>query len=359
VHNGGWQYFDAYHRYERGFDLFQLFNLPSWRAVDFADPVHHERLNCMATGIRFADRVITVSPSYARQIEYACDGLEHILSNVIGISNAVGRDFAERLSDSFKRSGFVERQYPRLLEALEGSDSLMARVAARWPEMTAGADAVERIPDEARRFAAVRARNKMMLQLERGLTVDPDAVLFSMIHRITEQKGFQLVLDASQGLFSTLGYQAVMGGSVSSGDRRGEEIAHGMYLLSRYYPGNVSVSFGFRTSRSRCFLGHFLHALESEQAASRSWRPLPQAAGGGKATGGLRDTVFPLHSKVGRWKATGFCLGLQRDCVFTTPWSAPISLYARATTQRSIGRDERDVIGFITGTNGAPLHREV
>ncbi len=308
VHNGGWQYFDAYHRHERGFDLFQLFNLPAWRAVDFADPVHHDRLNCMATGIRFADRVITVSPSYARQIEYACDGLEHILSNVIGISNAVGRDFAERLSDSFRRSGFVERQYPRLLEALEDNNALMAKIAARWPEMTAGADAVERIPDEARRFAAVRARNKMMLQLERGLAVDPDAVLFSMIHRITEQKGFQLVLDASQGLFSTLGYQAVMGGSVSSGDRRGEEIAHGMHLLSRYYPGNVSVSFGFQDIAVPLFSSDIFCMPSMSEPGGIS--QLEAFAAGclvvARATGGLRDTVFPLRSKDGALEGNGF-----------------------------------------------------
>ena len=97
IHNGGWQYFDAYHRVENGFDLFNLFNLPSWTAGDFCDPVHPERLNCMAAGIRFADRAITVSPSYAKQIEYACDGLERILQGVIGISNAIGSDFRSGL----------------------------------------------------------------------------------------------------------------------------------------------------------------------------------------------------------------------------------------------------------------------
>ncbi|HPV98350.1 MAG TPA: glycogen/starch synthase [Spirochaetota bacterium] len=308
IHNGGWQYFDSYHRHERGFDLFQLFNLPSWRAVDFADPVHHERLNCMATGIRFADRVITVSPSYARQIEYACDGLERILSNVIGISNAVGRDFTERLSDSFRHSGFVERQYPRLLEAFEENGALKEKVASRWPEMMEGAEAVEGIPGEARRFAAIRARNKMMLQLERGLYVDPDVVLFSMIHRITEQKGFQLVLDASRGLFAALGYQAVMGGSVSSGDRRGEEIAHGMYMLSRYYPGNVSVSFGFQDIAVPLFSSDIFCMPSMSEPGGIS--QLEAFAAGclvvARATGGLRDTVFPVRMKDGMLEGNGF-----------------------------------------------------
>ena len=112
VHNGGWQYFDAYHRWENGFDLFNLFNLPTWTVDDFTDPVYPDRLNCMAAGIRFADRTITVSPSYAKQIEYACDGLERILKNVIGISNAIGRDFKNNLEKSFKASQFVPRALP-------------------------------------------------------------------------------------------------------------------------------------------------------------------------------------------------------------------------------------------------------
>jgi starch synthase len=308
VHNGGWQYFDAYHRYERGFDLFQLFNLPAWKAVDFADPVHHERLNCMASGIRFADRVITVSPSYARQIEYACDGLEHILSNVIGISNAVGGDFARRLSDAFRNSGFVEKQYPRLVETLRGDAALMKKVSSRWPEIAAGMDAVEKIRGDARRFAAIRARNKMMLQLERGLAVDPDAVLFCMIHRITEQKGFQLVLDASEGLFAHLGYQAVIGGSISSGDRRGEEIAHGLYLLSEFYPHNVSVSFGFQDIAVPLFSSDIFCMPSMSEPGGIS--QLEAFAAGclvvARATGGLRDTVFPVRARDGVLEGNGF-----------------------------------------------------
>ncbi len=308
IHNGGWQYFDAYHRHERGFDLFQIFNLPSWRAVDFADPVHGDRLSCMAAGIRFADRVITVSPSYARQIEYACDGLEHILSNVIGISNAVGRDFAPRLAAAFRDSGFVEKQYPRLVEALRSDAALMEKVAARWPEMTRGAEAVEKIRNEARRFSAVRARNKMMLQLERGLTVDPDAVLFCMIHRITEQKGFQLVLDASEGLFARLGYQAVMGGSISSGDRRGEEIAHGLHLLTELSPQNVSVTFGFQDIAVPLFSSDIFCMPSMSEPGGIS--QLEAFAAGclvvARATGGLRDTVFPVRAKDGVLEGNGF-----------------------------------------------------
>ncbi len=49
-----------------------------------------------------------------------------------------------------------------------------------------------------------RMRNKLMIQMERGFAVDPDIVLMCMIHRISEQKGFQLLLEASEGLFRNL-----------------------------------------------------------------------------------------------------------------------------------------------------------
>jgi glycogen synthase len=249
IHNGGWQYFDAYARYENGFDLFQLFNLPAWKAGDFSDPSAPDRINCMASGIRFADRVITVSPSYARQIEYACDGLERILSNVIGISNAIGRDFRNRLHRSFEGSGFVRQLYPKLREAIDASPGLRGKVAARYPEILAGPDAAGSVADPARREVVERAMRKMMLQAQRGLRVDPDIVLFTMIHRITEQKGFNLLLESSEGIFKNLGFQAIIGGAISSGDRRGEEIAHGLYLLSQYYKDSVSTAFGFQEIR--------------------------------------------------------------------------------------------------------------
>jgi glycogen synthase len=134
IHNGGWQYFDAYARHEKGFDLFSLFNLPGWKAADFSDPVHGDRINCMAAGIRFADRNVTVSPSYARQIEYQCDGLEHILNNVIGISNAVGKDLFQRMKRKFDDSKFIDRNYQVLKARIKQDDVLGEKIDSRFPE---------------------------------------------------------------------------------------------------------------------------------------------------------------------------------------------------------------------------------
>ncbi len=308
IHNGGWQYFDSYHRWERGFDLFSLFNLPEWRATEFSDPVHGDRINCMASGIRFADRTITVSPSYAVQIEYQCDGLEHILHDVIGISNAIGRDFKERITNIFVKSGFVERGRARLLEAARADRALGDALERRYPEILKGARALDSIADPERRGMVHRMRHKLMLQIERGLAVDPDRILFCMIHRITEQKGFQLFLESSRGLFETLGFQAIIGGAVSSGDRRGDEIAHGLYRLSEVYRDSVHVSFGFQDI-SIPLLSCDIFGMPSMNEPGGISQIEAFAAGClvvARATGGLRDTVFPIMVKEDRVEGNGF-----------------------------------------------------
>ncbi len=317
IHNGGWQYFDAYHRWEEGFDLFNLFNLASWCVGGFIDPVFNDRLNCMATGIRYADRTITVSPSYARQIEYACDGLEHILYNVIGISNAIGYDFREKLNARFKRSGFTENRYPELLECIKDSPVLKEKIEKRYPEILKGEKNVKNIEDPVRRSMVVRMMNKLMLQHERGLEVNPDRILFSMIHRISEQKGFQLLLDASEGIFKHLGFQAILGGAISSGDRRGEELAHGLYLLSEYYRNDVSVSIGFQDVAvpllcSDLFGMPSLHEPGGISQLEAFAAGCPVVA---RATGGLRDTVSPIRVSDENVDGNGF---LFSDF---TPWA--------------------------------------
>ncbi|MBN2161004.1 MAG: glycogen/starch synthase [Spirochaetes bacterium] len=308
VHNGGWQYFDAYHRDENGFDLFNLFNLPSWVAGDFCDPYHRDRINCMAAGIRFADRVITVSPSYALQIEYACDGLERILSNVIGISNAIGSDFRANLVKGFNGSQFVSREYPLFLEHLSSDEALHAKLEERYPEILVGPKAPEAIKDKTRRELVVRMRNKLLLQCSRGLRVDPDIILFSYIHRISEQKGYQLLLEASEGIFKHLKFQGIIGGAVSSGDRRGEEIAHGLYLLGQYYPDMVSVSIGFQDITVP-LLSSDLFLMPSMHEPGGISQLEAFAAGNlvlARATGGLRDTVFPVRVRGDEIEGNGF-----------------------------------------------------
>ncbi len=308
IHNGGWQYFDAFNAYEKEFNLFELFNLPMWRLAEFCDPNYPDRINCMATGIRFADKVLTVSQSYAKQIEYACDGLEALLYNVIGISNAIGNDFRSRAHQNLKRSGFVKKHIEHLLETIKTDDYLREKIEERYPEILNGFKDIKNIEDPKRRYILERTIYKMMLQIQKGFKVDPDIILLSMIHRISEQKGFQLLLDSSEGIFKHMDCQVVIGGAVSSGDNRGEEIAHGLYLLSQYYPDKISVVFGF-LDVSVPLLASDLFCMPSMNEPGGISQLEAFACGCpvvARATGGLRDTVFPIRTKGDDVEGNGF-----------------------------------------------------
>jgi len=297
IHNGNWQYSDSYYRYENGVDLFQLFNLPYHLVPQFLDPNDQNKINCMAIGVRFADMSITVSPSYAKQIKIASDGLEKVIGDVVGINNAIGRDFPYRVLRGFKESGFVDNYYPELMKNIENDKELKEKLIERYPEILNGPYSPEKIRSKIRKANVTRIRNKLLLQTQRGLKIDPDKILFSMIHRISEQKGFHLLLEASEGIFKSLGFQGIIGGPVAPGDRIGEEIANSLMALNDYFRGSVSVSIGFQDISapllaSDIFLMPSLYEPGGiSQLEALSCGCLVVA----RATGGLRDTIHPIR----------------------------------------------------------------
>ena len=297
IHNGGWQYFDSYNRYENGADLFGIFNLQGGHFAEFSDPSDNGKLNCMAAGIRCADRVVTVSPSYAEQLEIASDGLERLVRNVTGINNAIGSDFEVQLLRRFEDSGVVDTWYPKLLDRVGSDPDLREKLERRYPSILDGPRACERLRNLRQREIQTRMRNKLLVQVQEGLQVDPDRILFSMIHRIVEQKGFQLLLEASESVFRKLGFQGVIAGPISHGDQRAEEIARGLSQLAVYYRESVAVHLGFHDI-SIPLLSSDVFLMPSQYEPGGIAQLEAFAAGClvvARATGGLRDTVFPIR----------------------------------------------------------------
>ena len=297
IHNGGWQYFDCYDRYEDGADLFALFNLAAEFAPRFTDPRDDALFNLMAAGIRFADQVFTVSPTYARQIERNCDGLESLLHDVVGINNGIGKDFRRGVTQRLARSRLEQRHGPRLRERIDADGELRGKLERRFPELLADDGSPVSFRSSARRDEVLRMRTKLTAQIEYGLTVDPDQVLYVMIHRVSDQKGFQILLDASQGMFRDLGVQAILGGPIAPNDHRAEQLAAGMRALMDYYPGSVATRIGYQEiSLPLLAADAFLMPSEFEpggisQLEAMSCGCIVVA----HATGGLRDTVTPLQ----------------------------------------------------------------
>ncbi|WP_295531833.1 glycogen synthase GlgA [uncultured Pseudacidovorax sp.] len=139
---------------------------------------YHGDVSFMKAGLFYADRITTVSPTYAREIQtpeqgFGLDGLLRARSGVLhGILNAVDEAVWNPATDS--------------------------HLAQRFS-----------MP-EGRRMAG-KARCKAALQHELGLAVDERAPLFIVVSRLTEQKGLHLVLGGIDALLERGGQLAVLG----------------------------------------------------------------------------------------------------------------------------------------------------
>lgn len=306
IHNGGWQYFDAYHRFEQGQDIFKVLNLPLHESWRFEDPTDGAKLNCMAAGVLSADKVVTVSPSYAEQIQLAADGMESILHDVVGINNGVGTDFRHKALLKLEQEEFVHRYTKPLAQKIKSDKVLRGQLEESYPELLepGGIDTLRR---SRRKRILERMRLKLMLQIDRGLQVDPETPLFVMIHRLTEQKGFQLLLEASHGVFSTLGYQGIIGGAVAGGDERGEELARGLMQLTEFFPGQAAVGIGFQDVRIPLLAADLflMPSLHEPGGISQLEAFACGAFVCARATGGLRDTVHSLVRRGGKLQGNG------------------------------------------------------
>ena len=162
----------------------------------------HGQMSCMKAGLVYADRVSTVSPTYAREMaleEFGC-GLDGVLrargNHVSGILNGVDRQVWDPRND--------------------------AAIAAQYSPATLDA----------------KALCKTALQAALGLPPEPGAPLFAAVSRLTSQKGLDLVLNALPELLAHGAQLAVLG----SGDAA---LERSMLAAAAQYPRRVAVRLGY------------------------------------------------------------------------------------------------------------------
>jgi starch synthase len=239
----------------------RLFN---YRQLEF-----YGTLNLLKGGIVFADRVNTVSPTYAREIQtpYFGGGLHGVL---------------------------YERR-DRLSGVVNGVDYSVWD-PAHDPHLPANYS-----PDA---LAPGKPRCKEALQRELGLRVGPSAPLLGLVARLTEQKGLDLVCAAAPALLGEGCQLAVLG----TGEKRYEE---GLARLAERFAGRVSL-----TTRFSERLAHRIKAGSDLLLMPSLFEPcgLSQLYGLRygtppvvRATGGLADTVVDAtESALAAGTATGF-----------------------------------------------------
>jgi starch synthase len=210
------------------------------------------KLNLLYGGIKFADLVTTVSPSYAREIQENGEGLEEILreraakGELVGILNGIDYDVWDPKTDPL----------------------IWANYSADDP--------------------SGKAANKAELQKALGLSPEPKVPLVGMISRLVDQKGFDLVMEAFERMMS-LGIQFVL---LGTGDPEYEEF---FARATRRYPGRAAALITFSEEwahRIEAACDIFLMPSKFEpcglnQMYSLRYGAVPVV----RATGGLRDTV--------------------------------------------------------------------
>ncbi|MGB7412636.1 MAG: glycogen synthase GlgA [Thermosynechococcaceae cyanobacterium] len=230
-------------------------------------PWYMDAHNTMAAAIQYADQVTTVSPTYAEQIQTAAygEGLEGLLSS---------------LGD-------------RLTGILNGLDTVLYDPST---------DSTLHQPYDVTSLSK-RQANKAALQKELGLDLLPDAWLISMVTRLVEQKGIDLVIQVLDRFLAYTDAQFVV---LGTGDRYYETQ---LWQLAAKYPGRMSVQLLYDDALSRrIYAGSDASLMPSRfepcgisQLIAMRYGCIPIV----RRTGGLVDTV--THHDPNLKVGTGYC----------------------------------------------------
>ncbi|MDY0241504.1 MAG: glycogen synthase GlgA [Rhodospirillaceae bacterium] len=249
-------------------DILPRLGLPeSYYGIDGLEYWGH--VSYLKAGLVFADKLTTVSPTYAREITttpHGC-GMEGIL--------------AERTQD--------------LTGILNGADY------AVWNP--ADDPAIERTYDDSD-LEAGKAANKAALQRRLGLPEQPDAPLMAVISRLSEQKGMDLLLAALPALLAQGAQLALLG----AGDKKQEDA---FTALAAARPEQAAVHIGYSEPLAHQLMaGADLFLMPSRfepcgltQIYAMRYGTLPVV----HRTGGLADTVTDAgYDSLLTGAATGF-----------------------------------------------------
>ena len=251
----------------------------------------HGSLSFIKGGIAFADRVNTVSPTYAREIQTPAFGL--------GLE------------------GLLRARADRLSGILNGIDVDV------W---NPGRDTYIAKRYSATRFAD-KAANKAALQKATGLP-RANVPLFGLVGRLVEQKGIDLVLEAWPRLLDTPAQLVVLG----TGERAYETA---LAQLAARHPDRVAVKIGYDEALAhRIEAGADIFLMPSRfepcglnQMYSLRYGTVPIV----RRVGGLADTVVDAPTDAHDATATGF--------VFDAP--TPDALHQTVQRALILFRDRR------------------
>ncbi|MDM0106227.1 glycogen synthase GlgA [Variovorax sp. J22R24] len=259
---------------------------------------YYGQVSFMKGGLCFADRITTVSPTYAREIqtpEQGCglDGLLRSRSHVLkGILNAVDDQVWNPATD--------------------------ALIPYRY---------------DLRRLGG-KAQCKAALQEELGLAPQADAPLFVVVSRLTEQKGLHLVLGGLDALLAQGGQLALLG----SGDAPLETAFRQRAAAA---PESVSVTLGYSEDLAHRLFGagdvtlvpSLFEPCGLTQMYGLKYGSLPLV----HRVGGLADTVVDATLEdMASGEATGFAFDDFDPAGYARALRRAFALYRRPADWRAV-----------------------
>ena len=241
-----------------------------WKYFNWEQMEQYGHINLLKTGIVFSDRITTVSPTYADEIqtsEFGC-GLDGVLRNrrsvLSGILNGIDAEIWNPKTDPFLVANY-----------------------------------------DAASFEDGKPVCKSAIQSRLNLPVRRRVPLIGMVSRMTGQKGFDLIGEIASRLLKHDVQLAFLG----TGDQRYSELLRN---LAEEYPDRVSVTVGFDEGLAHEIeAGSDIYLMPSRyepcglnQMYSLAYGTVPVV----RATGGLADSVVDATPEnIANKTANGFC----------------------------------------------------
>lgn len=212
--------------------------------------------NMLKAALVFSDKIVTVSPTYAKEImfDYFSYGLSGVLrtreNDLVGIVNGIDVDEYDPESDKY-----IPNHYS--ISDLSGKHA-----------------------------------NKLALIKDLGLDISDDTPIISMVTRLTEQKGVDLIMPVFDEIMSENAAFVLLG----SGDKKYEDFFKEM---ENRYPGKVKAIIGYNNEMAhKIYAGTDLFLMPSKFEPCGISQMLALRYGTApivRETGGLKDTVIPYN----------------------------------------------------------------